>query len=103
MSRPYQICTRCVMDTTDPLITFDERGWCNHCTDFLENRIGVITAPKAGKAALSALLDQVRNAGRGSDYDCVVGVSGGVDSSYVATLAAEHGLRVLAEIGRAHV
>lgn len=96
MSRPYQICTRCVMDTTDPLITFDEQGRCNHCTDFLENRIGVITAPKAGKAALSALLDEVRNAGRSGDYDCVVGVSGGVDSSYVATLAAEHGLRVLA-------
>ncbi|MBH9538449.1 N-acetyl sugar amidotransferase [Novosphingopyxis sp. YJ-S2-01] len=96
MARPYQICTRCVMDTTDPLISFDDAGMCNHCTDFLANRMGVITAPAEGTASLETLFDQVRAAGRGNDYDCVVGVSGGVDSSYVAVLAAEHGLRVLA-------
>lgn len=96
MSREYQICTRCVMDTTDPLITFDEDGHCNHCVDFLANRIGVITASKAGIAVVTALFDEVKKAGRGKQYDCVVGVSGGVDSSYVVALAVEHGLRVLA-------
>jgi N-acetyl sugar amidotransferase len=95
-ARPYQICTRCVMDTTDPLIVFGDDGHCNHCTDFLANRIGVITAPKPGDAELAALFDRVAADGRGRDYDCVVGVSGGVDSSYVAARAAEHGLRVLA-------
>ena len=95
MARAYQICTRCVMDTSDPLITFDDAGHCNHCTDFLANRAGLITA-KEDHGDLDALFDQVRQAGRGAEYDCVVGVSGGVDSSYVAMLAAERGLRVLA-------
>jgi N-acetyl sugar amidotransferase len=84
------------MDTTDPLIEFDDTGRCNLCTDFLANRIGVIAATDADTNALSKLFDQVRRAGRGHEYDCVVGVSGGVDSSYVATLASENGLRVLA-------
>ena len=84
------------MDTSDPLITFDEQGVCNLCTDFLENRLALITASKEGTAELEPLFDTVRKAGRGRKYDCVVGVSGGVDSSYVTTLAAEHGLRILA-------
>ena len=96
MSRPYQICTRCVMDTSDPLITFDDAGQCNLCTDFLQNRVGLLSAPKPGQDALANLFEQVRAAGRGGKYDCVIGVSGGVDSSYVAALAAEHRLRVLA-------
>ena len=84
------------MDTTDPLITFDEQGHCNLCADFLANRLGVIAAPGAQEHGLDELFDRIRSAGRGRDYDCVVGVSGGVDSSYVAALAAEKGLKVLA-------
>lgn len=96
MPRPYQICKRCVMDTSDPLIRFDERGFCNHCEDFLDNRLKILTEAQSTGDSLGELLQQVRSAGRRSQYDCIVGVSGGVDSSYVATLAAEHGLRVLA-------
>ena len=96
MSRPYQICERCVMDTSDPLIQFDERGFCNHCEDFLSNRIKVLTEAQATDNSLGELFERVRRAGRRSKYDCVIGVSGGVDSSYVASLAVEGGLRPLA-------
>jgi N-acetyl sugar amidotransferase len=93
--RPYQICTRCVMDTSDPWIEFDAEGRCNHCTEFFSVRARLINK-SADTAPLAALFDRVKHAGRGRKYDCVIGMSGGVDSSYVALLAAQHGLRVLA-------
>src|SRR5690348_9508782 len=58
--RAYQICTRCVMDTSDPLIRFDEQGRCNLCTDFLENRVGIIKTTPKSDAALEGLIDRVR-------------------------------------------
>jgi len=84
------------MDTSDPLIQFDEEGFCNHCVDFLINRLRVITDAQSTKNSIGELFELVRSAGRRSKYDCVVGVSGGVDSSFTVSLAAEHGLRVLA-------
>ena len=84
------------MDTSDPLIQFDQEGQCNLCTDFLQNRLRVIAAAQANEGTIDELLRAVGDRGRGRRYDCVVGVSGGVDSSYTCALAAEHGLRVLA-------
>lgn len=84
------------MDTTDPLITFSKEGFCNHCTDYLDKRIKLLNRDASDKGPLERLFDQVRRQGKGSKYDCVVGLSGGVDSSYVACLASTHGLRVLA-------
>ena len=96
MSRPYQICTRCVMDTTDPLIEFDAQGQCNLCTEYLQTRLPYLRECQAPTDSIEDLFDRVRYAGRGLKYDCLIGVSGGVDSSYLAVLAAEHGLRPLA-------
>ena len=96
IARPYQICTRCVMDTSDPFISFDGEGRCNLCTDFLENRLTVMVSSEKNGQSLEALFDTVRKRGRGRKYDCVIGVSGGVDSSYTCLLAARHGLRALA-------
>jgi N-acetyl sugar amidotransferase len=96
MSRPYQMCTRCVMDTNDPLIEFDAQGQCNLCTDYLETRLPYLKERQAPTDSIEDLFERIRQAGRGSKYDCVIGVSGGVDSSYVAALAVEHGLRPLA-------
>jgi hypothetical protein len=97
--RPYQICTRCVMDTTDPWIVFDQAGVCNHCTEFIHRRLAV-TAYGEGRedqAALPRLLEQIRRSRpRGASHDVVVGVSGGVDSSMTALLAQQAGLKVLA-------
>ena len=91
----YQCCTRCVMDTTDPKITFDAQGVCNHCHQFEE-----VTSkrwyPNAEGARLwAAHLDEIKAAGKGQEYDCIIGLSGGVDSSYLAIKAHEWGLRPL--------
>jgi N-acetyl sugar amidotransferase len=84
------------MDTTDPLITFDEAGRCCHCTEFLERRAKHSYQGKESDVALNRILDNIRRAGRGKKYDCVLGVSGGADSSYLGYIITERGLRPLA-------
>jgi len=94
----YQICTRCVMDTTDPEIVFDSDGVCNHCTNAIERlkQPPYGLPPKEKEAALNQLIEDVKKAGKGKQYDCIIGLSGGVDSSYVAYLVKEWGLHPLA-------
>ena len=95
----YRVCTRCVMDTSDTFIEFDEIGQCNHCTDFLSNRLTVTAHDNQAKdaTALKKVFEKIiASRPRGVLYDAIVGVSGGVDSSYVVMLAQEAGLRVLA-------
>lgn len=90
-------CKRCVMDnSSDETITFDENGYCNYCTDALA-QIGKIYFPnEEGKRRLDVLLAQVKEHGKGKKYDCIMGLSGGLDSSYLAYLGYHWGLRVLA-------
>lgn len=95
MSKEYRICNRCVMDTSDPLITFNELGFCNLCTDFLENRKDVIKLSGPDNSNLEDLVKNIKRYSRGK-YHCVMGLSGGVDSSYTAVLAKELGLNILA-------
>ena len=94
--RPYQECVFCVMDTTDPEITFDEQGKCCHCTAFLESRANHTYRGEESERDLDRTIEQIKRAGRGREYDCVAGVSGGVDSSYLLYVAKEKGLRPLA-------
>lgn len=94
--KTYQQCTRCVMDTTDPLITFNEDGHCNHCTEFIERRIHHNYKGAESDAQLKSIIDQMKADGKGKEYDCVIGMSGGIDSSYVAWIGKQHGLRILA-------
>lgn len=96
MSHPYQICTRCVMDTSDPDITFDANGVCNHCHAYDARAARELIVPSEREARLAALVARIRQDGQGKDYDCVLGVSGGADSSYVVYLAHQLGLRPLA-------
>lgn len=96
INKKYKICNRCVMDTSDPLILFHDNGNCNHCTDYLDKRIKLLNRDKTDNKPLEALFEKIRQEGKRSKFDCVIGVSGGVDSSYVAMLAAKYGLRVLA-------
>ena len=89
-------CTRCIMDTTDPDIVFDAAGVCNHCHRYdLVSRQRMIQ-PAERKEKLARLVEEIRQAGKGKAYDCVIGVSGGVDSTYVAWVVKDLGLRPLA-------
>src|SRR5688572_11083737 len=93
----YRICVRCVMDSTARDIVFDDRGVCNYCEQFLERAGGVIHEDPAGRRArLEGFVAQVKQSGRGKRYDCIVGVSGGVDSSFALVQAVRLGLRPLA-------
>lgn len=97
MINEYRMCTRCVMDTTADGITFDADGVCSYCTEFLERSSHVIfQSPEARRKELDALVWRIKRDGEGKRYDCVVGVSGGVDSSWVLVKAVELGLRPLA-------
>ena len=97
MEREYRMCTRCLMDTSDPEIRFDEQGVCNHCHDYDRLVQQRVLTGEAGRRYLEKLVEQIKREGRGKPYDCVMGVSGGVDSTYVAYVAkTELGLRPLA-------
>ena len=96
MTVPYQICTRCIMDTTDPDIVFDANGWCNHCIGWFERSAFYALPLDERTRRLDIVVDEIKRHGHGKDYDCIIGVSGGVDSSYVAIKCKELGLRPLA-------
>ena len=84
------------MDTSDPNITFDENGVCDHCHDFNNNVKPNWHTDESGKKALSEIMDKIKDTGKGKEFDCILGISGGVDSSYMLHLAVkEFGLRPL--------
>lgn len=96
MSSKYQVCTNCVMDTSDSKIVFDENGVCDHCLDFKENVRPNWHPDERGRAELEQIVEKIKESGKGKDFDCILGMSGGVDSSYMAHLAVkELGLRPL--------
>jgi len=92
----YQICSQCIMDTTDPEISFDEHGKCEYCINFELNISSNWEASIADEGALIELGNRIRKEGEGKDFDCIIGLSGGLDSSYVSYIAKEKmGLRPL--------
>ena len=93
--KPYQVCTRCVMDTSDPDIVFDENGICNHCTSFIERLQSRGYIKGESEAQWQQYVDVIKEQEKGKTYDCIVGISGGVDSCYVAYLCKHYGLRAL--------
>ena len=96
MENPYQVCTRCVMDTTASNITFNEQGVCNFCSTFLENYGSILKKdPSKSKLSLDLFVSKVKFEGRHKKYDCIVGVSGGVDSSWTLVQVVKLGLRPL--------
>lgn len=91
-----KICKHCVMDTSDPEINFDENGVCNYCRNYEEKRNSLVPKPEEKAKRLQEMIDFCKKKGRGKKYDCIIGVSGGVDSTYVAYKVKELGLRPLA-------
>lgn len=92
----YRICNRCIMDTSDPNIVFDESGVCDYCNNFDNNIFPNWHTDKRGQEELKPLIDKIKKDGIGKPFDCIIGLSGGLDSSYVAYIAKEKlGLRPL--------
>ena len=91
----YQICTRCIMDTTDPDIQFDENGICNHCKNYYVRVTNEVHSGAEGKRLLNEIVARIKAHGHGKKYDCVTGVSGGVDSTMVIYTLNKLGLRAL--------
>lgn len=83
----YRICTNCVMDTTDSKITFDSNGVCDFCNDYYDNILPGWKKGEEGKNELKRISREIRRAGKGKKYDCIIGMSGGVDSSYLCYIA----------------
>jgi N-acetyl sugar amidotransferase len=84
------------MDTTDLEIVFYENGFCNHCTEFINKRANYKYKGAESDQALNLIVEEMKRAGKGSEYDCIIGLSGGIDSCYAAYIARQQGLRVLA-------
>lgn len=96
MAREYQVCTNCVMDTTDARITFDANGVCDHCRDFYTNVKPNWHPDERGRTELEAIIAKIKKVGKGKEFDSLLGVSGGVDSSFMLHAAVKDlGLRPL--------
>ena len=94
--KKYQICTNCVMDTSDPKITFDEKGVCDHCNGFYRDVLPNWHPNDQGKKIFQGQVDKINKSTKGRQYNCIIGLSGGLDSSYLLHLAVtEFGLRPL--------
>jgi len=96
MKQKYTICSKTVMDTTDPDIYFDELGISNHYYTYYSRVKNRIEQGADAKIKLDAIIDQIKRVGKDQEYDCIIGVSGGTDSTYVAYKCKEFGLRPLA-------
>lgn len=94
--RPYQVCTRCVMDTSDAEIVFDEHGVCDHCLGFDRDVKPNWHPDEESKKQVADTVAAIKKAGKGKQFDCILGLSGGLDSSYMLHLVvSEFGLRPL--------
>lgn len=91
-----RVCARCVMDETDTDITFNADGVCSHCVEFETLQRHRLKLGAEGERLLAEHVARIKHAGRGKPYDCIIGLSGGVDSSFVALRVVELGLRPLA-------
>lgn len=87
--REYQRCTKCVMDTTDSKISFDENGVCDWCRDYETNIKPNWDKARNDKDLLKKTAEEIKKASKGQKYDCIIGMSGGVDSSYLCYVAKE--------------
>lgn len=96
MNPKYQVCSRCILDTNDyPAITFDNEGVCSVCHIYDDLALKTVKRGNQADEAMHVMLQEIKAKGKGKEYDCLLGVSGGVDSTYLAWKAKEWGLRPL--------
>ena len=93
----YRQCSITVMDNiADPNISFDDQGVCNYVHEYRKAEQEGVFGGEEGRSKLETIVAEIKQKGKGKKYDCLIGVSGGVDSTYVAWLVKQHGLRPLA-------
>ena len=91
-----KVCTKCIYDERVASIIFDENGVCNYCHQISELQQKYGTGEEKGEQKFLEIVKEIKKAGKGKKYDCIVGVSGGTDSSYMLYLSKKWGLRPLA-------
>ena len=84
------------MDTSDQEILFDEAGFCNHCNEYIEKTSKLTYQGESSDTTLKSFVDKMKSDGKNNDYDCLIGISGGIDSCYATYMAKHLGLRILA-------
>lgn len=89
IKREFKRCANCVMDTTDSLITFDENGVCDWCNDYKNNILPAWEKSMSNPNLLKETAETIKKAAKGNKYDCIIGLSGGVDSSYLCYVAKD--------------
>jgi len=89
LKRAYQICSNCIMDTTDSGIVFDDQGVCDYCHNYRDNIVPNWHTDARGEAELARIAAEIKAGSKGQSHDCLLGISGGVDSSYLAWVAKE--------------
>ena len=90
-----KVCSRCIYDEKVASISFDEEGVCNYCHQLEQLKTDYGTGEKKGEEEFLKIVEQIKEDGKGKKYDCIIGVSGGTDSSYMLYIAKKHGLRPL--------
>ena len=97
LNKKFTTCKRCIYDDSIPVISFDENGVCNYCFDMIDSLIKDIKLEaKKEKRNFEKIISKIKRQGKNKKYDCVIGVSGGTDSSYMVYKAKKWGLRPLA-------
>ena len=89
----YQICNSCIMDTSDKGIVFDDNGVCNHCKNYIQK--STLIKKENNQDNLSKIIEKIKVEGKSNIFDCLIGISGGFDSTYICYLAKKFGLRPL--------
>lgn len=94
--KKIQVCKNCIMDSTDETIIFDENGVCDYCKNYTENIVPIWRNSEQDEVNILPVLDKIKKEGLGKDHDCIIGISGGLDSSYLVHLAVKKwGMRPL--------
>ena len=96
LNTDLQVCTKCIYDEKVSYITFDENGICNYCHQLEKLKNDYETGTKNGDKKFEKIINKIKKDGKGKKYDCIIGVSGGTDSSYMLYLTKKWGLRPLA-------
>lgn len=94
--KTIQICTNCIMDSTDETIIFDDKGRCDYCANYYDNILPTWNNTEEDEVHILNVLNKIKEEGKGKDHDCIIGISGGLDSSYLVHIAVtKWGMRPL--------